>query len=57
MNVIFHNVHIGLAAKDAKAAYTKLCNILKDTEYSTDTYTIENSEIVEHNTRELFPEL
>lgn len=54
----FQNVTIGVNAKTAKEAYTKLCNALRsiDAEYSTDTYSRTSDGVARPTTR-LFPKV
>jgi hypothetical protein len=56
MTVSFWNVTIGVNAKSGAAAYEKLCEALKDLEYETDEYSINNRE-ERHPTSKLFPKL
>jgi hypothetical protein len=56
LEVYFHNVEIGIAAKDAETAYSMLAEVLgrEDFEYTTDTYSTNNSDS-ERPVSELWP--
>jgi len=55
----FHNVTVSVRAKDGKAAYTALCDLLATAErvvdFATDVYTV-NDDQDPHSTTELFPD-